>query len=338
MLLWRRVLQATIDTLRGESRGQYDIRLARPDGIDEFFEGLPREATELGGYTLQVPLEPVASPIAVPALSIEVAYIGPQSARDDWRVPSQRPDTAYPLWRDGVGIVDSTQPGEDFVVLVRDPEGRFHARWLRQADVASLPSRISELLTGPSTAGVERLDPEEWDGVVAVLGVSPVKLVSGELPRAIADTAGVPYRPDDESVSVPQPDPFKVDPDVLDRGILGHRRTQNALAEYLAESDLIPLSHRPNVDPAFDVAWRDQGVLYVAEVKSITDANEEKQLRLALGQVLRYSHQLRTGGDHVVPVIVAEREPSDKTWTSLCEALGVRIAWTGAFDRLIAEP
>jgi hypothetical protein len=294
-LLWRKVLGATIETLRGQSPGQYDVRLAKPAGIAEFFEGLPQEPTDLGGYNVQVPLEAVREPVPVAATSIEVAYIGPDSRRNDWRIPSQRPDTAYPLWRNGTGLLDSTESGEDFVVLLRDPEGRFHARWLRGDEVET-----------------------------------PV-------PPQDADSLGEAYRPEDESVSSAQPDPFKVDPDVLDRGIAGHRKTQNALAAYLTGVGLTPLSHRPNVDPPFDVAWREDDVLCVAEVKSLTQTNQEKQLRLALGQVLRYAHQLSAGGREVVPIIVAEREPTDESWPALCASLGVRLAWPGAFGAAVGS-
>jgi len=160
-LLWRQVLKATIDTLNGRSRGQYDIRLANPEGIEAFLAGLPRHETDLRGYTVEVPIAAASEPIVVPAMSIEIAYVGEDSKRKDWRIPSQRPATAYPLWRAGVGLLDSTQPKEDFVVLIRDPGHTFHARWLRADAVSSLPERLSErLLHG--TAGVELLTESEW--------------------------------------------------------------------------------------------------------------------------------------------------------------------------------
>lgn len=336
-LLWRKVFKATIDTLRGESPGQYHITLAKPPGIADFFEGLPRESNALGGYNVQVPLEAARAPVPVAATSIEVAYIGPQASRGDWRIPSQRPETAYPLWREGTGLLDSTEPGEDFVVLARDPDERFHARWLRAADVPRLPADLAQALTGRRTTGVEELDAADWAIVAGVLEIDGGGEVAGPVPPAQASAPGEAYRREDESVATPQPDPFKVDPDVLDRGIGGHRKTQNALADHLTDAGLTPLSHRPSVDPPFDLAWREDDVLCVAEVKSITDANQEKQLRLALGQVLRYAHQLRAGGRIVVPVIIAEREPDDPSWASLCEALGVRLGWPGAFAAIVGS-
>jgi hypothetical protein len=42
----------------------------------------------------------------------------------------------------------------------------------------------------------------------------------------------------------------------------------------------------------FDLAWQIGRTLFVAQVKSLTLRNEEKQLRLGLGQVLRYADLL----------------------------------------------
>src|SRR3954463_9839310 len=173
-LLWRKVLEATIDTLEGRSRGQYDIRLARPNGIEGVFAGLPRSPeTALGGYevagppaavsAVAVPLGPGSARIPVPEPPLPVAYIGPESRRADWRVPSQRPDSAYPLWRRGVGLRPGTPPDQDYVVLVRDPENRFHARWLRGPELAALPGTLASRLE-QGTAGVESLAAPEWEG------------------------------------------------------------------------------------------------------------------------------------------------------------------------------
>jgi hypothetical protein len=71
--------------------------------------------------------------------------------------------------------------------------------------------------------------------------------------------------------------------------------------------------------------------VFVGEVKSLTASNEEKQLRLGLGQVLRYAHQLGPDGD-AVPVLIVERRPSDSSWEKLCVRLGVILAWPEVFD------
>jgi hypothetical protein len=84
--------------------------------------------------------------------------------------------------------------------------------------------------------------------------------------------------------------------------------------------------------PPYDLAWYQQGVLFVAEVKSLTSVNEERQLRLGLGQVLRYVHLLRSRGlEPVQAVLVAEREPGDLTWLDTCSGLAVILTWPARF-------
>ena len=117
--------------------------------------------------------------------------------------------------------------------------------------------------------------------------------------------------------------PFTVDPALVERGLRGHSEMQNALAEVLRQAGIEPRSRRPS-EPNFDIAWETEGTVFVAEVKSITDDNEEEQLRLGLGQVLWYRHRLRAiGHDHVVAVLAPERAPRDPSWRNLCAEVGV---------------
>src|SRR5262249_1025695 len=63
--------------------------------------------------------------------------------------------------------------------------------------------------------------------------------------------------------------------------------------------------------PDFDLAWESQANVFVAEIKSTTDANETKQLRLGLAQVLDYADRLSQYGKPVRAVMVVERKPAD---------------------------
>jgi hypothetical protein len=72
-------------------------------------------------------------------------------------------------------------------------------------------------------------------------------------------------------------------------------------------------------------AWENGDETWVAEVKSITVLNEERQLRTALGQVLRYSS--KTADRPVRAMIVAEREPTDPSWAALCAEQDVSLRW-----------
>jgi hypothetical protein len=143
---------------------------------------------------------------------------------------------------------------------------------------------------------------------------------------------GDEYRPADEEAASAERDPFAIDPALVERGIRGHAITQNALASYLRSLGLEPLSPRME-DPNFDIAWRNGERVFVAEIKSLTNANEEKQLRLGLGQVLRYAQQMRRLGS-VSPVLLVERRPSDESWSLLCREIGVILVWPDIFERL----
>lgn len=143
-VLWRRANKASLDSLLGISVGQYDVRLGADPRIEEFFTGLPRRsATSLGGYTLDVSVEPYdgANPIATQTLGVR--YMGERSQRKDWYIRAQRPDSAYPLWRPGRAFTSRGAVKDDYLMLVRDDDGHFHARWIREADVGRLPPSIA---------------------------------------------------------------------------------------------------------------------------------------------------------------------------------------------------
>ncbi len=140
------------------------------------------------------------------------------------------------------------------------------------------------------------------------------------------------YRRADETSSVAASDPFSVDPAIKERALRGHAITQNALADFLKSRGITPRSALGD-QPNFDLAWEDGETLWVAEVKSITDDNEEKQLRLGLGQVLRY-RQLASQSRKTRAALVAEREPRDKSWPALCASLDVVLAWPGDWKQI----
>jgi hypothetical protein len=154
-------------------------------------------------------------------------------------------------------------------------------------------------------------------------------------PRTRGAVLGDKYREADEQAAVSDRDPFETDPEVVERGVRGHATTQNRLAEHLRSIGLDPRSPKTN-EPNFDIAWKDGNRLFVGEVKSITANNVEKQLRLGLGQVLRYAYQLR-GSEETVPVLIAERCPSDTSWEDLCTQLGVILVWPEVFGERICR-
>ena len=153
--------------------------------------------------------------------------------------------------------------------------------------------------------------------------------------RPISVQSVVPgeYRRAAEQASVAAGDPFSIDPAVKERALRSHAVTQNALADFLVARGFTPRS-AVGSQPNFDIAWEDGDTLWVGEVKSLTYDNEEKQLRLGLGQVLRYRYLIgQTRKTRAA--LITEREPSDKTWLSLCEALGIAVAWPGNWQALV---
>jgi hypothetical protein len=154
----------------------------------------------------------------------------------------------------------------------------------------------------------------------------PVQLASIPTVEAL----GQRYVEANEDASTSARQPFSIDPNLVDRGVRGHARTQNALASFVGVAVRTP---KPD-EPQYDLAWQEDDVLYVAEVKSLTAANEERQLRLGLGQVLRYAHLLSGRATCIEPVLAAERKPSDDSWAELCSRLGVRLVWPPHFEAL----
>lgn len=141
---------------------------------------------------------------------------------------------------------------------------------------------------------------------------------------------GSAYEPANEAARQAHRDPFPVDPAVVERGVRSHAFLQNLLAAHVQGKGFEPKRPGPN-DPAWDVLWRDEnGEVWVAEIKSLTPSNEERQLRLGLGQVLRYRHRLAAEEGIAHAVLMTEYEPRDRTWTDLCSDLGVILTFPEA--------
>jgi hypothetical protein len=162
-------------------------------------------------------------------------------------------------------------------------------------------------------------------GFVQLFGLETETVAAAESKPIGTIEFGDDYRTANEFTAIEERDPFAIDPAIVERGIRGHAQTQNCLARHILSLGAVPRSPKVN-EPNFDVAWQIAEMRFVAEVKSLTIRNEENQLRLGLGQVLRYAYQLDSNGG-VVPVLVAERQPSDSSWEVLCRRLGVVLAW-----------
>lgn len=148
---------------------------------------------------------------------------------------------------------------------------------------------------------------------------------------------GRPYRTASEKHENVERDRPGSDPDEVGEGRVAHNRAQNWLASVLTGLGFPPRSPI-GAEPEYDLAWSRERLVWVAEVKSITPTNEERQLRTAMGQVLRYRQKLASLGHEVQAVIFMSNMPTDVTWDALCQWEGIVLAWPEvATDRLGPE-
>jgi hypothetical protein len=225
-------------------------------------------------------------------------------------------------------------------------ELRTHAGTIRQV-MAELGQRVSGSLyfpfylyggqvVRPMQPYLNKLPAEMVAAFPALMAAPHTALDTEPLVSSETDSqepVGGTYRPASVSNLRDTRDPFSVDPAVVERGLRGHADTQNALAGAIAAAGMTPLSP-VSTDPNFDVAWEQEDRLFVAEVKSLTADNEERQLRLGLRQVLRYRSILAQDGHAVTAVLALERPPQDRSWQELCDELDVVLAAAPNFAAL----
>jgi hypothetical protein len=133
------------------------------------------------------------------------------------------------------------------------------------------------------------------------------------------------------------PAPAAEDPDAWGAGLVEHNRTQNEIAKIIAAQGWAPRSPQ-GPEPRYDLAWARGQTIWVAEVKSVSSLNEERQLRTAIGQVLRYRQKLTAIGHDVQAVIVSSRPPADATWDELCRMEGIILTWPDVAAERLARP
>ena len=155
------------------------------------------------------------------------------------------------------------------------------------------------------------------------------------LPK-IRQTARRTYAPGNEHPKSPQADPWTRDPDKVDRGLASHAFVQNSLQVFLSAHGVEAGDPMPG-EPDCDLIWSQRSWTYVAEVKSLTQGNEVRQLRLGLGQVLHYQDQMLRMSPRVRAVLAVEHAPTDRAWVSFCARLGVLLVWPDNFEALLSR-
>jgi hypothetical protein len=157
------------------------------------------------------------------------------------------------------------------------------------------------------------------------------------LPPVRSRTFGRRYVPVDVHEPIVERKVPKVDLEKLDRGLKSHKVTQELLRRYVRYE----LRHHPKSplpeEPQYDLGWKHRGVHYIAEVKSLTYENEDRQLRIGLGQVLGYWFKVSRTGRKTRAVLMLERAPSDPLFVAFCALVGVVVVWPGYLDALKAK-
>ncbi len=280
-------------------------------------------------------------------LSVQVIEIAPDTGRvkvslralrDD---PWQQAHTRYQPGATVEGTVWKVRDDSALIELEPDLVAQLHRN--EMADPA--PDSARRILTPGQrvTARIHRMDTSARHIALTLLPPRPRAPAEGPIHREEVGPLGVTYREASQDPTIaaapftPNPREVELSDEVrlkMERSLKGHATIQNALASHLATLGLEPLSPRSG-EPPFDLAWRSDGVVWVVEVKSLTPANEERQLRLGLGQLLRYRNLLRAGQQSVRAVLAAEYQPHDTTWFDLCGELQILLTWPGNFAQTI---
>jgi len=212
-----------------------------------------------------------------------------------------------------------------------------NARGGLPVDFDGLLRRRPELLDRAVEAVLEQLPPAVRAVALAGAGWEGATWPTAAVTEQLDTELGVAYRPEDESIRVAEAAPARRDPDKVGRGLQAHRRTQRCLAEALTRAGLQPRSPARYRGPQYDLAWQTAEAVFVAEVKSLPQVHEEPQLRLGLGQVLRYRQQLASCDRPMVAVLMVEHEPKDSTWTDVCASTGVRLWWPACLPAALRQ-
>jgi hypothetical protein len=171
--------------------------------------------------------------------------------------------------------------------------------------------------------------------LVALLSLEFAMTASAPAPSPAPTDLGIPYRPAPRTTIRRDTEPWSRDPSLVDRALLSHAETQDDLSAEVLAAGLFPRSPGPG-EPDYDIAWETDHAVIVGEVKSLTTSNEERQLRLGLGQVLRYADLMKsTTKKKVIPILALEHRPSDERWLALCTSLDVPVGWVGHWSAVV---
>lgn len=229
-----------------------------------------------------------------------------------------------------LGATVKADVGNNTDILVRG----FSARW-KFGDYGNRENQVARM----QRAG-HRIVIIDAEGFFGLRSCFPAPTIQPHVPKITArqpvskgGVLGAPYRPGQFANLVQLSGHFSKDPDAVNRGLQAHSTTQDALAEHVRSIGGTPLSPM-GPECNYDLAWDSQdGTHGVAEIKSLTLANEISQVRLGLGQILDYGYRLRKRGFDPRLHLVLETFPAGYThWSGLCQSQGVSLVIAPKFQ------
>jgi hypothetical protein len=250
----------------------------------------------------------------------------------------------YPFWRlqgDGLWDVPEASQLPSRASNSDPPVSVLRARRVQ----GGLPILFDQLLRARGdvldqavTTTLQHFPPQLRPRVLERLGWDDIPTRPARRPRSSEQMVplGVPYREGSLVASRSSRASYQPDPDKVGRGLEGHELTLRALVSAVQACGLEPLLPG-STGPSYDLAWETETMIFVAEVKSLTLANEERQLRLGLGQVLRYWHALSYHPKPVIAVLAVEEKPADESWLALCDRLGIWLVWPEGMPAAVAD-
>ncbi len=125
-------------------------------------------------------------------------------------------------------------------------------------------------------------------------------------------------------------EPVVLDADIRGDALNRHNAAINDLAAQVRYQHFVPSALSAGFTEKPDLVWLDDDdVLNVAEVKGLTANNELSQLRIGLGQVLRYRYRAQLEYDSVRAWLVTDTPPIDVLWERVCLSVDVVLWWPG---------
>lgn len=264
-----------------------------------------------------------------------------------WKKNRRSPDgRARPSWQTVPLRFGSWRAGLDAARLPANPHGGPTKRYDFDDAVAAIvdcwqvvgrPPTVADYdswsprpVDRPSSATVRKwgswdeLKVDAWQVIHGTALPHQAPLANGHPNLTVVPNRGVgeAYRPANEEALIQGPMAIDFDPAASERALSSHGALQNAIAEALRTRGLGPLSPRVG-EPEYDLAFMASDALWVVEVKSTTPQTIERQLRLGLGQVLRYSEQLRGLDCEVSSVLAFQGDLPDDSWDELLRRLDV---------------